>query len=189
MRGTGAALAVTASVMLAACGNTATPSTGTTPTATASVVRLTTAQKAQVQTILSGNLTHYQGALTAGKQALGTTQYADGQAGLQAMNDPNSNASKFRDWRHSSGVEQDVSYLDASKAVNAIYTADNQPDVLTTTEQDLSTVQADISAWVSVAVGWQIHTKTSAELASAEQTVNADVATVQKDITALFAAS
>src|ERR1700686_3322578 len=113
MRGSGAA--VMASVMLAACGSTATPSTGTTPTPTAtahaSVVRLTTSQKAQVQTILTGNLTHYQSAFTAGKQALGTTQYADGQAGLQAMNDPNSSASKFRDWRHSSGVEQDVSYL------------------------------------------------------------------------------
>lgn len=154
-----------------------------------STVKLTSAQKQQVQDILHKNMMHYQQLLSGGKAALGTTQYADGTAGLVAYGDPTSNASQFRDWRKSSHAEQDVSYLDAFKQADAFYNADNEPAAISTWRDDMGTAQSDLVQWVNVAVGWQIRTNTTDELHAAEQQFQHDMTKAQADVTALINAS
>lgn len=147
--------------------------------------KLTADQKQQVSADLNNGLTHYVDTWHQGEQILGTTQYADANAGLVAMDDPNSAAAKFSTWRQSSKIEQDVTtYLNAFKSADAFYNAANEPDAISSYRDDLGTLQADISTWVSDAVGWQIQTTSNATMAKDVQTINQ----VKSDITATLAA-
>jgi hypothetical protein len=161
-------------LMLAACESqpqTATSTVTAQATASASAAHLTASQKAQVQAILSDNMDHYASAFIAGMAAL----HQPGNA--------------FYNWRHSSNVEQDLSYLDAFKKADAFYNADNEPPAISTWRDDMGTVQADISAWVSVAVGWQIRQKSDADLAIAQQKISADVTAAQQDLAQIASSS
>lgn len=151
--------------------------------------KLTAAQITQVQTILNASVKHYQDAYAAGKKALGTTQYADAFAGLAAMNDPTSNAAKFRDWRSSSQIEQDVTYLDAFQQADAYYTADNEPAAIGDWELDMGDFGAAIDTWIQTAVSWQISEVTDAALARDAKKVTDAFAKVQADVTAVVAQS
>jgi len=150
---------------------------------------LTAQQKAQVQAVLTASMAHYSGLLDAGKQALGSTQYADASAGLAAFSDPNSAASRFGAWRTSSRAEQDISSDSAFNQAVANYTAENQPDAITNWQADMVAVQSDLSAWVQIAVKWQIREATSDQLAGAEQKVRSDLQAAQGDLGATLAAS
>ena len=190
-----AAVAILAASGLLACGSAssgptavASPTPRVSPNASSSVEQLSPAQKTQVQAVLQANIDHYAQLLAAGKAALGTTSYSDANAGLAAFNDPNSSASQFRDWRSQSKAEQDVSYLEAFKQANDIYLAvmgsssgpvtkweNDTSTALTNWQDDIGNVQADLAQWVQVAAGWQISSKTGADLAAAEQKVNSDL--------------
>lgn len=153
------------------------------------IAKLTTAQKNQVRAILNASIQHYQDLLTQGKSILGTTPYADGSAGLVAMNDPNSNASKFSAWRQTSKAETDLSFLDAFKQADAFYNADNEPGAISTWRDDMGTAQSDLAQWVSVAVDWQISAKTTNDLNAAEATFDQDIKQAQADVAATLSAS
>ena len=178
------------------------PVTKTAPTATTSdsstqssnpssqSQKLTADQKQQVSADLNNGLTHYVDTWHQGEQILGTTQYADANAGLVAMDDPNSAAAKFSAWRQSSSIEGDVTtYLTAFKSADAFYNADNEPQAISSYRDDLGTLQADISTWVNDAVGWQIQTTSSATMAKDVQTINNDINQVKSDMQATLAAS
>jgi hypothetical protein len=150
---------------------------------------LSAAQKQQVTAILQAGLAHYVAAWQQGQRVLGSTQYADGDAGLTAMDDPNSAAARFSAWRHSSGVEQDVTaYQDAFKQADAFFNADNEPTAIGNWRDDVGTLQTDITTWVSDAVNWQVRGKTDAQMAQDVGTINSDIAKVTADATATVAA-
>jgi hypothetical protein len=154
-----------------------------TPTvAPTAVAKLTADQLDQVRTILTASIKHYQDAMTAGKKALGTTQYADAFEGLAAMDDPTSNAAKVRDWRSNSQIEEDVSYLDAFGEADAFYNADNEPAAIADWEFDMGDLTAAINQWIQTAVSWQISEVTDAELAAADAAVTDAFKVVQADV-------
>lgn len=151
--------------------------------------KLTADQKQQVSTDLNNGLAHYVDTWHQGEQILGTTQYADANAGLAAIDDPNTAAAKFSVWRQYTKIEQDVTtYLNAFKSADAFYNATNEPDAISNYRDDLGTLQADISKWVSDAVGWQIQTTNNATMAKDVQTINNDISQVKSDITTTLAA-
>jgi hypothetical protein len=156
----------------------------------ASSRKISAAQKQRVSAILGRGLAHYVNTWNQGQQILGSTQYADGSAGVAAFNDPTSAASRFSAWRQSSGVEQDVAtYLNAFKQADAPYTAANEPSAMGDWRDDMSQLQADITQWVTDSVAWQIRDKTDAQIASDVTTINTDVAKVTADANAIIAAS
>src|SRR5260370_18679232 len=127
--------------------------------------KLTVEQKQQVSTDLNNELATYVDPWHQGEQVLGTTQYADSNAGLAAMDDPNSAAAKFSAWRQSSNIERDVTtYQNAFKSADNFYTAANEPQAISSYQDDIGTLQADISTWVTDTVGWQIQTTSNATM-------------------------
>lgn len=161
-----------------------------TPTASPAPQKLSATQKQQISADLNAALAHYVDEWHQGQQILGTTQYADANAGLQAFSDPNSAASRFSAWRTSTEIEQDVTtYINAYDHAAALYSADNTPQDLSNYELDMGTLQADISTWVQDAVGWQIQTTDSVTMTQDVQTIKKDMGQVQADITATIAAS
>jgi hypothetical protein len=174
--------------------NTPTAATSSTPAQPAKPSsqsqKLTADRKQQVSADLNNGLTHYVDTWHQGEQILGTTQYADANAGLAAMDDPNSAAAKFSAWRQSSNIETDVTaYLNAFKSADAFYNADNEPQAIASYRDDLGTLQADISTWVTDAVGWQIQTTSNATMTKDVQTINNDISQVKSDIQATLAAT
>lgn len=148
---------------------------------------ITAADKAKISAILTGSVDHYQHLLALGEQALGTTQYATANAGLAAFNDPNSAASRFRDYRQSPNPESDLSFLTAFKKADNFYTAANEPAAISTWRDDMDTVSTALNEWVNLAVGWQIHEKTTPQLQAAEAKIEHDVAKARSDVSAVVA--
>jgi hypothetical protein len=144
------------------------------------------ADRGAAASILTVAGAHYRNVFTQGRVIAGTTQYAGGMAGLSAMEDPNSAAARFRDWRQSTRIEQDVSsYIEAFKQADAHFTADNEPQAIGSWQDDIAAAQADISRWVSIATSYQIGQKTLGDLDQAAAKVNADFAKVDKDVSAV----
>ena len=81
---------------------TETPSTGSSASTPNDKLPMRVIKK-RVRAILTANVDHYAKLLAAGERALGSTQYANANAGLAAFNDPNSAASKFRDYQGGQG--------------------------------------------------------------------------------------
>lgn len=148
---------------------------------------VTAADKGKIRSILTGSVDHYQHLLTLGAQILGTTQYATANAGLAAFSDPNSAASRFRDYRKNPNPESDLSFLAAFKKADNFYTAANEPAAISTWRDDMDTVSTDINEWVNLAVGWQIREKTTAQLQAAEAKIERDLAKARADVTAAVA--
>lgn len=148
---------------------------------------VTAADKIKVSQILMASVAHYQHLLELGKAALGSTQYTSGTAGLAAFGDPNSAASRFRDYRKMSNAERDLSFLTAFKKADDYYTAANEPNSIGSWRDDMSTATSSLNEWVSIAVGWQISGQTTAELNVAEAKFNRDVSKAQADISAVVA--
>ena len=69
---------------------------------------LTAADKAHVRQILTASVDHYVHLLALGQQAIGTTQYANATAGVAAFSNPDSAASRLRDYRTKSKPESDT---------------------------------------------------------------------------------
>ncbi len=155
---------------------------GATRLALPKVPVVTAATKARVREILTSSVDHYAHLLALGEQALGSTQYANATVGLAAFNDPNSAASRFRDYRKKSDPEGDLSFLNAFKKADGYYTAANEPNSIGTWRDDMSLVGSDLSEWVNVAVAWQIREHTTAQLQAAEHKFEAALAKARRDI-------
>jgi hypothetical protein len=162
---------------------TGTPSIYTTqgPTIMPTPVSLTASQKTQIQSILTDNLNHYKQIWQHGKDALGTTQYDDAWAGIEAFDDPNSAASKFRDWRQKEEPERDLSYYGAYDQAKAIY-KDTSYDALDAWQYCAYGVVVDMVIWVKDAAAWQVKSITTTQLNNDAKTVNNDFVNVEKAI-------
>ena len=145
------------------------------------------AEKAKVRQILTASVDHYEQLFKEGEQAVGTTQYANANAGLAAFNDPTSAASRFRDFRSKTRAEYDLSFLNAFQKADNYFTAANEPKSISTWRDDMGTVQSALSSWVNLAVGWQIRVKSTAELRAAQQKVEEGLGKARHDIDLIIA--
>jgi hypothetical protein len=148
---------------------------------------VTAADKGHVQQILTASVDHYANLLSLGEQALGSTQYADANAGLAAFNDPNSAASRFSAYRKKSNPEGDLSFLNAFKKADNYYTAANEPKAISTWRDDMNDASVALNEWVNLAVGWQIREHTTLQLQAAEHKVTAALAKARLDVAKVLA--
>jgi len=162
----------------------------TTPPAT-TAAKLTLGQKQQVKVILAASITHDEQVLLQGQRILGNQPYPDASTGLAAMDDPTSAAYQFSAWRqrHDPSLVNDTNSEDAFQKADGFYTADTEPDALSTWRQDMIQASSDLGQWVQTAVSWQISEKTSLDLTSAAATVHDDLAQANRDIAAIIATS
>jgi hypothetical protein len=177
------------STPMATATSALTPAASATPASAATARMLSAAEISQVQSILTASLKHYQDAFAAGRKALGTTQYVDAVAGIAAMDEPTSSAARFRDWRTSSQIDQDISYLDAFDQAEALYAPGSGPAALQDWQNDMGDLTGDIGQWVALAVSWQINQVSDADLVDAAKAVTDAFALVQADVSAVVAQS
>ena len=142
--------------------------------------------KQKVIAILSASTDHYVTLLSAGKAALGTTQYADANAGLKALSDPNSPASQLGSFRTNTCLKNDP----GTNAMSAYQEADNlysgtSPDALGNWNENINNAASDICLWAGDAVSWQIKEVQATKLQADEQKVAGDLAKARADIQAL----
>jgi hypothetical protein len=135
--------------------------------------------------VLTASNAHYRTVFVQGRVIAGTARYIDDMAALSATKDPNSAAARFGEWRKSSGVEQDMSYLDAVKQAQALGA---DPAALGTWREDIATTQRDIGAWVRIVPDYEFGQKEQADLDRAADTVNADFDKLDNDVAAVRAA-
>lgn len=140
------------------------------------------ADKAKVVAILSANNKHYTDIFKQGRDILGTTQYPDGQAGLAAMEDSNSAASKFSAYQKNPDPCRDFSSNQAFKQADAFYNADNETKGIQSWQTDSSQLNGDLCQWVSKAVSWQISSVTTVMLNTYVDKVNHDLAVLDNDV-------
>lgn len=145
------------------------------------VPRLTSSQEAEVRGILLANLSHYAQLLSRGQEALGTTQYPNAQAGLNAFNDTNSAANRFSMFQKDANVYGSASYVDAFNRADRFFTAANEPQALTNWEDDTGTVQGDLAQWINDAISWQISEVQTSVLQADVATFEADLAKARAD--------
>jgi hypothetical protein len=141
------------------------------------------ADRAKVVAILSDNNKHYADIFKQGQDILGTQQYPDGQAGLNAMEDPNSAASKFREYQKSPNPCGDFTSNDAFKKADAYYNANNETNGIRSWQNDSSPLSSDLCQWVHKAVDWQISSITTAQLKTYTDKVTQDLVVLANDVT------
>ena len=175
--GTGRRIARVCRPSSSACpgGHWAGTSTLTLPPVTP-VQRLTASQETEVRSILLANLSRYAQLLSRGQEALGSTQYPNAQAGLNAFSDPNSAANRFSGFQKNANVYGSASYVDAFNRADRLFMAANanEPQALTNWEDDMAQVQGDLAQWINNAISWQISEIQASVL-------QADVATFEVD--------
>lgn len=150
---------------------------------------LTKAQKQRVALLLDRATTRYANALATGQVALGKTQYASASAGLAALNDPNSAASRFSEWQKIAKSDiYNAPYLATARQVDAIYNAGG-PDALTTWENDMGNLGADLQAWTHDAVSWQVGDVSTSRLQRDARLIQKDLRRARADTRAVIRAS
>jgi len=142
--------------------------------------------KQKVAAILSASTDHYVSLLSSAKTVLGTTQYADANAGLKALNDPSSAASQLGSFRTNTCLKNDP----GTNAMSAYQEADNlysgtSPDALGNWNEDINNAASDICLWAGDAVSWQIKEVTTTKLRADEQKVTDDITKARADIQSL----
>ena len=133
---------------------------------------------------------NYVAAYQDGKNALGTTQYADGLAGLHALAVPGSAASKFSGWKKVWSEYEPTYYNLIVKgygtASDCYYNnKQSEPDALANWRDDMGQVDSDIGTWESDATGWQIRDTSTDKLTQDTAKITADLATVKADAASL----
>jgi hypothetical protein len=156
--------------------------TTTTTTTTTSAAPVASAQdRAAAAAILTASDQHYRDMFHQGQSIIGHTQYADAFAGLAAMDDPNSAAARFRDYRQNPGPERDLSCDDAFSQADAHFTAATEPQAISTWRDDLTPMTFDLIKWVSAVPDYQIRTKTQADVDALAAKVEQDLAKLDAD--------
>ena len=135
--------------------------------------------------VLAAANAHYRTVFVQGRVIVGTARYIDDMAALSATKDPNSAAARFGEWRKTTGIEQDMSYLDAVKRAQD-FGAD--PAALAGWRDDIATTQRDIVAWVRIVPDYEFGEKEQADLDRAAATVEADFGKLDNDVASVRAA-
>lgn len=143
--------------------------------------KLTAGQRSQVRSILLESVAHYEAEFAAGKEALGSTQYPNAYAGLAALKEPNSAASKFSTFRKHSNIENDLSYQSAFERADHIFTAANEPHAMEAWRNAMERAWSAIIPWVNDAVSWQIGSVSTSKLQSDEGAIESSLAQARAD--------
>ena len=131
--------------------------------------------------VLAANITHYRNVFARGQAIIDHTQYASGAQVQIAMEDPNSAAARFQDYRQKSHPELDQSFLDAFRRADRNFTVDDEPRAIRAWVDDMTFLHEDMGRWVQVAIGYQSSTKSQADLDNAAAAVHQDLAKAQAD--------
>lgn len=146
----------------------------------------TTETKAKVVGILANSINHYKQLLSQGKSILGTTQYADANAGLTAMNDPNSAAVKFGAFKNGLDKGDNLNeyynaYVQASDYLSSKNISGFE-DILNDWNDNMGQADSDLHLWATHAVDWQISNYSNADLRRDEQKFLDDLSKASADI-------
>lgn len=157
-----------------------------TATSSAESERCATAAAATFSKVLALYTSAYQD----GQDSLGTTQYADANAGLQALTIPGSAASNFSGWQKTWRTFEPKFYNSIVQSYGAASDCYFQlgvaePTSLANGRDDMAQLDGDIFKWIPDAVAWQIQTASTAKLSNDETVIVTDIGVVQQDITAL----
>jgi hypothetical protein len=170
----------TTKITAAAKSSTTTP-TQNKPTST-HVVSAT--DRAQLAKGLTDSTNFYQGLISQGQQILGTTPYPDAEAGLAALDDPNSMASKWSAFNQSA-MSTDYFHDHATPAYNAAvdaYGSSSYPASLDDWHNDMNQAESDFHEWVQKATSWTDSEITSDQLAVYANTFQQDLVKARSDI-------
>lgn len=150
-----------------------------TPTPT-EVKKVNAEDLAKAADILSANTEHYAKLFRQGKEILGTKPYPNAYAGLAALDDPSSRASKFLKFNNS--MSSDMSFGEAFKEAYAFFTVDNAPDSITKWQEDMMDVATYLSSWSQAGVSWQVDGAKAPKLHELEGKFNAAIAKAKADV-------
>lgn len=165
------------------------PSTKASPKASPSTSPKTVDVNA-VKASLNKEESYAQALYNQGLAVLGTYQYPDAQSGINALNDPNSPASKWSTYNQAFDSADATASTNAQKAnndaQNAYFNAGiDHPSVLDDIDNLDTQTMSDISSWKEDATSWQVSGISTSQLNSDEQKVQQDFAQAQADINKL----
>lgn len=143
--------------------------------------RLTAGQKSAVRSILLSSVRHYEAELAAGREALGSTQYASPYAAIAALKEPNSAASKFSKFHQQTNPEDDLSYTVAFKRADRIFTAANEPEAMEAWRNAMERAWSAFIPWVNDATSWQIGSVSTSKLQADEVAIEGRLAQARAD--------
>lgn len=149
-----------------------TTATGSYPTPAVTVAPAAVRQAA-ARALLANDAHFRQDLAQATAILLSEPPYSDANAGLAAMNDPTSAASRYRDWRKASGVETDTSYQDAANRAGAGFTADDEPQALGDWRNKVSDAWAALLHYVQTGASYQAGERTRGDLDAERSQVTA----------------
>jgi predicted 3-demethylubiquinone-9 3-methyltransferase (glyoxalase superfamily) len=142
--------------------------------------------KDQIVSILKASSRYYSELFDNGKAILGTKQYTDENAGLEAMNDPSSAAVRFGAFRTSNCIKNDPgsNATNAYKEISDLYSAANitPSDALDSWNSDLNNAASDICLWAGDGISWQIGEIPTAKLKDDEDIIAKDFIKVKADM-------
>ena len=142
--------------------------------------------KAQAIAGLTSATDFYANLLQQGQQALGTQQYANGEAAITALNDPNSAASKWSTFnKTATSSDYFTAHVTQPYNVASDVFGSNAPVSLADWQNDMNQVDADLHTWVQHATSWQDSEITSSQLVTYTTKVQQDVAKARADIAAI----
>jgi hypothetical protein len=154
---------------------------GSSTLALAKVPIISAATKKKIRGILMASINHYAALLAEGERILGSTQYANATAGLDAFSDPDSAASRFSAYRKSPNPENDLSFTSAFEKADRYFTAANEPHAISDWRDEMIQAQGNLAHWVTDAVSWQIKEISTSKLEADASTVRNDLARAEID--------
>ena len=80
--------------------------------------------------VLASNIAHYRSVFEQGQAIIGHTQYANGEEGLVAMEDPNSATARFRDYCQNLNPALDMTFLDAFRRADKAFTVRHETQAI-----------------------------------------------------------
>jgi len=135
----------------------------------------------------------------AGLVALGSTQYPDASAGLQALSQAGSDAANWSAWQRAyhpeSNATASAAYARMNDILNRVWTTDSCSaacDATSTAEaswlSDAGDLEGDIDAWTSDATSWQISQLSAATLTQDENGISTLMKQLATDVRHVTAA-
>ncbi len=143
----------------------------------------------QIVASLSQTTSEYESLFINAKGILGSSQYANAEAGRQALKDPNSSASKLSEFRMNNCLKNDVGQkaIDAYKNADDLYYSANisSPDSLSAWNDDMGDVSSNICTWANDAISWQVKETPTSKLQADEKKITDGITQAKKDIQSL----
>ncbi len=145
---------------------------------------------AQVKTILAQAVSHYRELLSQGQVLIQNfTPLPDAGAGLSALQDPSSVPSRFSQWRTSTKVESETSYLAAVDQAKALYPARSVVDAFPILLEDMADAQGHLGGWVNDVTAWFVSDPSGSAMSADSATVVHDLDKALRDVDTIVSQS